>query len=60
MPSGAPSKGTTRGPAAINDSIPEQVFYEGSASVAELIISILLGFTLLYLPITIAGEMEFV
>jgi hypothetical protein len=38
----------------VNDSIPEQLFYEGSASNAELLINLLLAFTLVYIPITIA------
>ena len=50
----APSSSSSRGPAAFNDSIPEQLFYEGSASNAELLINLLLAFTLVYIPITIA------
>lgn len=50
----APSSSTSRGPAAFNDSVPEQVFYEGSASNAEVLINLLLAFTLVYIPITIA------
>ncbi|KAF8067251.1 hypothetical protein HT031_002298 [Scenedesmus sp. PABB004] len=53
-PAAAPSRGGRGGPAAVNDAILEQVFYEGSASNAELLISLLLGATLVYLPITIA------
>lgn len=54
VPSTAPSSSSSRGPAAFNDSIPEQLYYEGSASNAELLISLLLAFTLVYIPITIA------
>jgi len=35
--------------------LPETVCYEGNGSDAELIISILLGFTLIYLPLTLAS-----
>lgn len=57
VPAAAPassSSSSSRGPAAFNDSIPEQLFYEGSASNAELLINLLLAFTLVYIPITIA------
>lgn len=54
VPATAPSSSTSRGPAAFNDSVPEQVFYEGSASNAEVLINLLLAFTLVYIPITIA------
>jgi hypothetical protein len=56
IPAAAPasSSSSSRGPAAFNDSIPEQLFYEGSASNAELLINLLLAFTLVYIPITIA------
>lgn len=44
-----------RRPVALDDAVPEELFYEGSASNAELAISLLLGLvTLVYLPITIA------
>jgi hypothetical protein len=52
--SSSSSTPTTRGPAAANDAVPEQLFYEGSASNAELLINLLLAFTLVYIPITIA------
>ena len=57
VPAAAPapsSSSSSRGPAAFNDSVPEQLFYEGSASNAELLINLLLAFTLVYIPITIA------
>ncbi|KAL4430748.1 hypothetical protein ABPG75_006004 [Micractinium tetrahymenae] len=40
---------------AATDAQPETVFYEGSGSNAELAISLLLGATLLFLPLTIAS-----
>ncbi|KAF6251580.1 hypothetical protein COO60DRAFT_1628877 [Scenedesmus sp. NREL 46B-D3] len=52
-PAAAPAR-TSRGPAAVNDSIPEELFYEGSCSNAELILNLLLAATLVYIPITIA------
>eukprot|EP00775_Hariotina_reticulata_P012678 gene12678-12807_t len=53
-PGAPPPKNSTSSPAAVNDSIPEQLYYEGSASNAELVISLLLAATLVYIPITIA------
>lgn len=35
--------------------VPEEVFYEGSGAQAELVLSLLLGATLVYLPITVAS-----
>jgi hypothetical protein len=54
VPPTAPSSSSSRGPAAFNDSIPEELFYEGSASNAELLINLLLAITLVYIPITIS------
>uniref|UniRef100_A0A383WHG8 YdbS-like PH domain-containing protein n=1 Tax=Tetradesmus obliquus TaxID=3088 RepID=A0A383WHG8_TETOB len=53
VPAAAPAR-TSRGPAAVNDSIPEELFYEGSGSNAELVLSLILAATLVYIPITIA------
>jgi hypothetical protein len=41
--------------AAVDASIPEEVFYEGSGSQAELLLSLLLAATILYIPLTIAS-----
>lgn len=52
-PSASTSSSQTRTPAAFNDSIPEAVFYEGSAGNAELLVSLLLAATLVFIPLTI-------
>lgn len=46
------AEGAPAAPAA--DAAPETVFYEGSGSNADLVVSLLLGATLVYLPLTMA------
>ena len=41
--------------AAVDTTVPEEVFYEGSGSQAELLLSLLLAATILYIPLTIAS-----
>lgn len=53
-PEASPESGTPSSAAAA-DAQPETVFYEGSGSNAELALSVLLGATLLFLPLTIAS-----
>eukprot|EP00798_Chlamydomonas_sp_ICE-L_P014321 gene14321-20306_t len=42
-------------PPPMDDDIPEEIFYEGSGSDNELLVSGLLGFTLIYAPLTMAS-----
>lgn len=49
---GGGSGEVTKSTAEVNEADGEEVFYEGRGAPAELIISLLLGATLLYLPLT--------
>lgn len=51
-PAAAPAVAAAAEPA---DAKPETTFYEGSGAPAELVISLLLGATVLYLPLTLAS-----
>lgn len=51
-PAAAPAVAAAAEPA---DAKPEMTFYEGSGAPAELVISLLLGATVLYLPLTLAS-----
>jgi len=42
-------------PTALDADAPEELYYEGSGSPAELALSLLLGFTLIYAPLTMAS-----
>lgn len=50
----AEAAAATAAPSTSSDAA-ETVFYEGSGSNAELALSVLLGFTLIYAPLTIAS-----
>lgn len=53
--SSAASSLTGRLPICADPDVPEETYYEGNGAAAELIVSLVLGLTLIYAPLTMAS-----